>query len=204
LTKITEQQVAGTLKEKERLRKKRLCYLDWSIILLLAAFCGFIYAYYPDYLVMKSIVICIAIGTGMYYISKLLKHDDSCLHVPEVCAQVNPISDISGIIMLNENGAYLREWNIQGRIAVLIGKNTKNKEVDIDLSDSVYDALIHEEHAIMNYAGGDWYLEGLHMPSHIGIKKADNKMCYRLTGNKPCKLEKGDIVHIANTRLLIK
>ncbi|MCE5285307.1 MAG: hypothetical protein LLG02_05625 [Pelosinus sp.] len=200
MTKMTEQQLID-LREKQRLqRKKRLKYVDLSIVLLVSVLCGFIYVYYASYMALRNGLICILVGIAFYYVIQLLKQDDPPLAIVPTATH----SDISGIVMLNENGAYIKEWNIQGLISVIIGKNTKNKEVDIDLSNSVYDALIYDEHAIMNFAAGDWYLEGLHMPSSIGIKKTNDKMYYRLTGNKPCKVEKGDIVSIANTRLLLK
>lgn len=199
----TNQKYVTSLPDEQEARKRRLKYVDVSIVLLVAAICGFIYAYYPghEYDLEKYVLLCIFAGIGLYYASNLIPQKREEL---PLVVDTEIKGDISGIVMLNENGVYMKEWNVQGLVALIIGKNTKNKEVEIDLSDSAYDALIQDEHALMNFASGNWYLEGLHMPSNISIKKGHDGMRYRLADNKPCKLDPSDIVYIANTRLLIK
>lgn len=199
----TKEECLAKLPDEQEIRKKRLQRIDISIVFLVAVICGFIYGYYPnhEYDLEKYVLLCIFGAIGMYYASHLItpKHEKL---PPAAVAEIK--SDISGIVMLNENGVYMKEWNVHGLVALIIGKNTKNKEVEIDLSDSAYDALIHDEHALMNFAGGNWYIEGLHMPSSVSIKKSTDGMRYRLSDNRPCKLDPGDIVYIAHTRLLIK
>jgi len=181
--------------------KKRLQYLDGSIVTLALVLCIISYQYYIDDIVTKYILVIVFAAIGLYYTSKFFKSNDQESVTP---ALTSDSSAISAIIMLGETGDFIKQWTIGGKTAILIGKNTKNTEVDIDLNDSMYDALIQDEHAVMNFAMGSWYLEGLHTPSSISLKKANDKMRYRLTGNRPCKLEPNDIVYIANTRLLLK
>lgn len=189
-----------SLEEQEARRIKRLKAVDISIVLLAVAICGFILAYYQTYEMQQYVLLGVFACIGLYYAIRLIpaKQEEKPAAAPEIK------SVISGIAMLNEHGIHMKEWNLEGLVSLIIGKNTKNKEVDIDLSDSAYDALIHEEHALMNFAAGNWYLEGLHKPAGISIKKINDTTRYRLTDNKPCKLDRGDIVYIANTRLLIK
>lgn len=156
------------------------------------------YHYYAEDVTARNSVILIFATIGLYYTRRFFKNPHQPTETMDVCG------DISRIVMLNESGHFIKQWEIKGNSALLIGKNTKNKEVDIDLSDSMYDALIQDEHAVLNFAVGSWYLEGLHTPSSISIKKTNDKMRYRLIGSRPCKMEQGDIVYIANTRLLMK
>ena len=176
-------------------RHKHLQYVDGSIAALAAVLCILIYQYYTKDVMQQYILIAVFAGIGAYYVGKLLQ---------KMYQPIDTSSDISAVVMLNEYGNLIHQWNVDGKIALLIGKDTRTKEVDIDLSSSTYDALIHEEHAVLNFAAGHWYLEGLHVPSSISVKKSNDKMRYRLTGNRPCKLEQGDVVYIANTRLLMK
>lgn len=176
-------------------RNTYLKYLDGSIAALAALVSILIYQYYTGDLVRQWILIAAFAAVGAYYAGKLIQ---------KRYQSVDFIHDIRAVVLLNEYGNFIHQWNIDGKIALLIGKNTKTKEVDIDLGNSAYDALIHEEHAILNFAAGQWYLEGLHTPSSISIKKSNDKMRYRLTGSRPCRLEQGDVIYIANTRLLMK
>lgn len=173
--------------------------LDVSIAVLALALVGFSYQYFEENIILRYSLACLFAGISVYYASKLFEASPQ----QPVAAKVWG-SNINAVIMLNETGSIMKQWNIQGKTTLLIGKHTRNKEVDIDLSDSAYDALIHDEHAVMNFAAGKWYIEGLHRPSSVSIKKASDQMRYRLTGSRPCQVEPGDIVYIANTRLMMK
>ncbi|VBB09020.1 Hypothetical protein LUCI_4306 [Lucifera butyrica] len=188
----------GLFKGQNIWQTKRLQILDGSIALIAAAVSLFIYQYFTEYIAAKYFLTGVFVVIALYYAGKLIRKNYEPVAAPVLR------SDIDAIVMLNENGSFIKEWNIQDKITLLIGKHTKNREVDVDLSASAYEALIHEEHAIMNFAAGSWYLEGLHRPSGISIKKANDRMRYRLVGGRPCKLEPGDILFIANTRLLMK
>ncbi len=194
-------QSSGLPEEQTLWRHKRLQYLDGGIAILAAILSIFIYVYYNGYLEQQYILLWsgIFIIISLFYARKALTTSNE-----PVINLVVDNSDISSVVMLNEQGNIIKRWDTKGKTALLIGKHTKNKEVDIDLSDSMYDALIHNEHAVMNFAAGKWYLEAVHTPSGITVQKADDRMRYRLTGAKPCRLEQGDVVYIANTRLLMK
>lgn len=179
---------------------KRLQYLDGLIVFVAALLSGFIYQYPTPYIALKYIMVGVAASIGIYYAGMVLFRKPPAAPVP--IQEIH--SDIKTVALLNENGKLIKEWNIHGKMTMLIGKQTKRNEVDIDLSDSAYDALIHDEHALMNFAAGNWYLEGLHMPSGISVKKGNDRIRYRLVGSRPCRLEPGDVLYIANTRLLMK
>ena len=76
--------------------------------------------------------------------------------------------------------------------------------VDIDLSQSPYAAMIDVEHAVLNYADGNWYLEDLGSTNGISLKKFDDNEVYRLNGSEPCKLDLGDMIFIGMCRLKLE
>ncbi|MBP2629576.1 MAG: hypothetical protein H6Q70_204 [Firmicutes bacterium] len=184
------------LREQILLSRKYLQYLDGIIAFLAIVLCIFTYQYFNQDMIEKYIVAGIFVVIALYYSAKLWRR---CY---QPIAAYN--SNISTILMLNDNGNVIKQWDIQGKVSLLIGKNKKNKDVDIDLSESMYDALIYDEHALLNFAANNWYLEGLHVPSSVSLKKNGGQMRYRLTGNRPCKVAVGDMIYIANTRLMIK
>lgn len=187
--------VFDLLREQISLLRKYLQYLDGIIAFLAIVLCIFTYQYFNQDMIEKYIVAGVFVVIALYYSIKLWRR---CYQPITAC------NNISTILMLNDNGNVIKQWDIQGKVSLLIGKNKKNKDVDIDLSESMYDALIYDEHALLNFAANSWYLEGLHVPSSVSLRKNGGQMRYRLTGNRPCKVTSGDMIYIANTRLMIK
>lgn len=111
---------------------------------------------------------------------------------------------ITKLVLLDEDGESVKEWFIQGATSLLIGKSTSQNEVDIDLSDAEYAALISKQHAVLNYASGSWFIEDIHSRNGTGIKQANSRDKNRLEIEQPYKVKAGDIIYIANTRLLLK
>lgn len=123
------------------------------------------------------------------------------------CRQIDPTPqmtmEITALALLNEENGQCREWVISGKNGLVIGKSGSRYDVDIDLSDCVYSTLISQEHALLNYAADGWYIEDCHSENGVAIVKSDG-IRYQLTSDKPCRIQKGDILHIANTQLLVK
>lgn len=111
---------------------------------------------------------------------------------------------ITKLVLLDEEGESIKEWYIQGETSLLIGKSSNQNEVDIDLSDAEYASLISKQHAVLNYAAGSWYIEDLDSKNGIGVKKADESTKNRLDNQTPYRIDSGDIIYIANTRILFK
>lgn len=111
---------------------------------------------------------------------------------------------ISKIVMLDDDGERIKEWFVKGETSVLIGKSTQSFEVDIDLSDSEYASLISPEHAVMNCVGDLWYIEDVDSATGTGIRKLDRSDVRKLGAEEPEPIVPGDMIYIANTRLLIK
>ncbi len=111
---------------------------------------------------------------------------------------------IAKLILLNEDGESIKEWYIQGETSLLIGKSSGQGEVDIDLTDAEYASLINREHAVLNRNETGWFIEDIDSGSGVGIQKSGRGPRGRQEVEEPHRLDIGDIVYIANTRLLVK
>ncbi|GJM71787.1 hypothetical protein HMSSN036_40030 [Paenibacillus macerans] len=76
--------------------------------------------------------------------------------------------------------------------------------MDIDLTDCEYASLVSPEHAVLNRVGAEWYIEDAESYSGTGIRKAGRSDANRLIAEEPVRVGAGDMIFIANTRLLIK
>ncbi|MNZ63897.1 FHA domain protein [compost metagenome] len=113
-------------------------------------------------------------------------------------------TNISKLVLLDEEGERLKEWYISGETSLLVGKSSGRSEVDIDLTDAEYASLISPQHAVLNYASGKWYIEDLDSRNGIGLRKYNRSTVNRLDNEKPHRIDAGDLILIANTRLLVK
>lgn len=112
--------------------------------------------------------------------------------------------EVSKIVLLDDDGERIKEWLVKGETSVLIGKNTERGEVDIDLTGCEYASLVSPEHAVLNRVGEDWFIEDAESYSGTGIRKAGRSDANRLIAEEPVRVGAGDMIFIANTRLLIK
>ena len=110
---------------------------------------------------------------------------------------------ISKLILLSEDGRSLKTWNIAGKVSVLIGRNTKDNEVDIDLSDAEYSELVSRQHAVLNFSKNKWYIEDVGSSYGSGLKKVDEEK-FKLESETLYEVNSGDTLYIANTKILVK
>jgi hypothetical protein len=150
-----------------------------------------------DSIEVRGIIIFTAIILGIVCFVNLYKD----LHKEE---KIKDESNISGIELVNEENEIIRTWDIGEKISFLIGKNTIDENVFIDLNSSIYSTLIENNHAVLNYATGKWYIEDLSSRSGVSIQKIDDNKKYRIVKDTPCELKKGDIIFISKVKLLLK
>ena len=115
----------------------------------------------------------------------------------------NQSAAITQITLLNKNGESVFSWELYGKTSAVIGKDVGENFVDIDLSQSPYAAMVDVEHAVLNYADGNWYIEDLGSANGISIKKFDDNEIYRLS-SEPCKLDFGDMIFIGMCQLRLE
>lgn len=111
---------------------------------------------------------------------------------------------INKLVLLDYDGESLKEWYIQGIPSMLIGKSSPGHEVDIDLSDVEYASLISKEHAVLNYSSGSWFIEDLESENGVGIKRLNESTPQKIQSDKPSEVHFGDMIYLANTRILVK
>lgn len=113
-------------------------------------------------------------------------------------------SMIYELLLIDDDNKAIKKWDLKGKISLIIGRNNDEEVIDIDLSESEYEGFIDYQHALLNYAGGNWYIEDLYSKNGIRIRKQLDGACYKLSKNRPCRLEAGDVIMIANTKLLLQ
>lgn len=111
---------------------------------------------------------------------------------------------ISTIELVNEDNEIIKKWNIKDKVSLMIGKNNRENDVFIDLNSSIYSPLIENNHAVLNFASGKWYIEDLSVESRVCIQKNEDGKKYRVVKNTPCTIKKGDIIYISKVKLLLK
>lgn len=112
-------------------------------------------------------------------------------------------SSIQELILLDENEKPIKAWDLSGKVSLLIGRDNPQEQVDVDLEECECGALIDEQHAVLNYCMDAWYIEDLHSHNGIRVRKSDDGLCYHVIKDRPCRLTAGDLIYIANTKLLI-
>lgn len=105
------------------------------------------------------------------------------------------------LALLDENNQVISEWNIAGKISVLIGRDTHKENVDVNLMNTAFAGMVDKQHAVMNYTAGQWYIEDLESTNGIRVQKRKDNKIYQVAKTQPCLIEKGDILFIGLTKL---
>lgn len=178
--------------------RKRKLWLDGAILLL--SFLWIFIAWYlglPKWVVQVSAVLTVLIG-GTAAVDWLKQVQNAA---PVSLEQAAGFAAYE-LILLNETEKPIRAWDLTGRTAMIIGRKGEDMDVDVDLSDCEYSALINIQHAIMNYCLDSWYIEDPGSQNGIQIKKVEDGKCYQVAPHRPCKVSTGDIIYIAKTKIL--
>lgn len=165
-------------------------------VLIYALLMGMVlYAFFrPLYYILQIAVIAVAAAIAFAFVWRT---------VPKPVSREEREA-VAKVILLDSDGERVKEWLIQGETALLIGKSSSRGEVDIDLSDSEYASLVSPEHAVMNRVGALWYIEDAESQSGTGIRPSGKSSLTQLVDDKPHPVGPGDMIYIANTRLLVK
>ena len=108
-------------------------------------------------------------------------------------------------IFLKDSEDYdMKIWKVGRATSLLIGKQTPRNRVDIDVSDGIYSNLVSRAHGILNRVNGIWYYEDLGSQNGSGIERNLDKRKIKLKKNIPVKVESGDIIYLATTKILLK
>jgi len=111
---------------------------------------------------------------------------------------------ITEIVLLSEEDTELMAWDLYGKTAMVIGRDVKENQVDIDLGKSPYASMVDIEHAVLNFSAGNWYVEDLGSANGISVKKAGDGRLYKLSADTPCRVERGDCLYVGLNRLRLR
>lgn len=111
--------------------------------------------------------------------------------------------NIENVVLLNEEKRIIKKWNISGKAGLVIGKSVGNNQVDIDLSDLAVSETISEEHAVLNYSNGNWYIEDSDSDWGTGIRKAYEDNIHYINKSEQKKLDSNDYIYIGKAILQI-
>ncbi len=160
------------------------------ILLLFAGIIYFNYLYQDIYLLLLS---CLLFSSLLYISGKKIKSKIS-----------SQSKEINKLILTDQNDKKITEWEVKEATSLIFGKQSKDNDVDIDLSNAVYSSLISRQHAVMNNTGDKWYFEDIGSQNGSGIKKRNSKDKFKVKQGYPYQINSGDVIYIANTKLLIK
>lgn len=94
---------------------------------------------------------------------------------------------------------------MEGRTCyIAFKKRTPRNKVDIDISEGIYSNLVSRTRGVLNKVNGVWYYEDLGSQNGSGIEKKSDRRKVKLKRNTPIKVESGDIIYLAITKLLLK
>ena len=111
--------------------------------------------------------------------------------------------NIENVVLLNEDKRIIKSWNISGKAGLVIGRNVENNQVDIDLSDLAVFETISEEHAVLNYSNGSWYIEDSDSEWGTGVKKAYEDNIHYINKSEQIRLEPQDFIYIGKAILQV-
>lgn len=117
---------------------------------------------------------------------------------------LTPRGNITEIVLLSEEDTDLAAWEIYGKTSMVIGRDLGENHVDINLAEATYASMVDIEHAVLNYAAGNWYVEDLGSENGISIQKASDGRRYKLASEQMCRLEPLDILYIGMTRMVLR
>ena len=112
------------------------------------------------------------------------------------------VREIDRLILLDEQDKPVKSWDMAGRVSMVIGREGGEEEIDVDLEDCAFSSFIDFQHAVLNFCLDQWYVEDLGSQNGVKVRKAEDGECYKVMG-RPCRIQAGDVLYIANTKLLL-
>lgn len=177
--------------------KKQMIIKVIDIIIVTIAFFFILYVFVMNQdFILKTIIGLMLVILAIVYGAVMYEARDKNYDVTN--------KKIRKLVLLNDRGAEIDEWEIDDQTSLLIGKNSADNKADIDLSGTEYESLINYEHAVLNNVSGVWYIEDIDSVNGVGIKKAHKRVKNRIQHENPYPIGNGDTIYIANTRILVK
>ena len=173
-----------------------------NIVILIVLFLTFVYIHLSGYSVKSFYVSEIEEEIKEIKTEREREHGVFLDKVKEIDQlEKNQLEDI---ILKNSEDYDIKVWKVGRATSLLIGKRTPRNKVDIDISEGIYSNLVSRTHGVLNKVNGVWYYEDLGSQNGSGIEKKSDRRKVKLKRNTPIKVESGDIIYLATTKLLLK
>ena len=204
-------------------KKERNFFNLKNSIILIILFMTFVYIHFSGYSIKSmyvSIFIFIAITLYLLIVERFNEKTNIENEIREIkdertrehdvfLEKVKDIeklekSQLENIILKNSDDYDIKVWKIGRATSLLLGKKTPRNKVDIDVGEAMYGNLVSRAHGILNRVNGLWYYEDLGSQNGSGIERIKDKRKVKLKKNMPVKVESGDIIYLATTKLLLK
>ena len=114
------------------------------------------------------------------------------------------IENVNSFVLISPDGEKEKEWHSSSATSFLIGKGTVTSPVDIELGDIQYGEFISNEHAVLNFMDGIWYLEDLGSINGVGLRKKGEEYTLRLKPLTSYRIDEGDTMYISKARILVR
>ena len=204
-------------------KKERKFFNLKNSIILIILFMTFVYIHFSGYSIKSmyvSIFIFIAITLYLLIVERFNEKTNIENEIREIknertrehdvfLEKVKDIEELEknqleNIILKNSDDYDIKVWKIGRATSLLLGKKTPRNKVDIDVGEAMYGNLVSRAHGILNRVNGLWYYEDLGSQNGSGIERIKDKRKVKLKKNMPVKVESGDIIYLATTKLLLK
>lgn len=177
--------------------------LDAIICICACAVCAISYFYLFG---RQQVTVCIASGiVAIIFFALLLRQPQKTdIRYHEPLPTATPLPGITEAVLLNEDNERIASWDLFGKTGLVIGRDVGENHVNINLSNCTYASMIDIEHALLNHAADNWYVEDIGSKNGVSVMKVADGKKYRLAAGQPCLLQPGDIIYIAMTKLLVR
>lgn len=178
-----------------------------QVVDILIALCGIGLVYYilkeiKTWRITPLLLVAVSVITIWVLIDFFLLYGGTKKRMYSYESDVVQTHGIQRLLLLDESGKPIKSWDLQGKISLIIGKAGQNQELDIDLSDCEYSSFIDFQHAVLNFCLDQWYVEDLGSQNGVKVRKVEDGECYKII-HRPCRVVAGDVLYIANTKLLL-
>lgn len=168
----------------------------WNLMIAVLSLGFAVVAYFYKEGVVQLVLTGVGIVLSIYFFLEVRKKEDIRTH------EIEPLmgTQVTELALLNEEDAPISYWQMYGKSSLVIGLDLGENHVDVNLLHTTYASTIDVEHAVLNYSGGNWYVEDNDSKNGVHVRKSDGRN-YKLNNAKPCLVEKGDVISISMAKL---
>jgi len=106
-------------------------------------------------------------------------------------------SRASMLVLMNEDGAGIRSWDLRNKTGLVIGRSYDGADVDVDLSGTEYFSFISNHHAVLNFTEKGWYLADAGSKNGTSLLRSGSRQKLLLAPGEPVPIRIGDTIYIS-------